>query len=251
MNELLTKLRLARVRVVHDEWIERASTESMPYREFLQGLLTEELCAREDNHIRRLIKQAKFPFEKGIDQFDFRHRPELKRQVFATYLDPGFVEQGRSLVLIGAAGLGKTHLAIAIGLKMATLGYHVRFTTAQALVNLVLSQSSYAARSKVLVPYLKCDLLCLDELGYLPSDPQIGPILYEVIAGRYEQKATVITSNKSLTEWNGVLHDSSLAAALLDRLMHHGEVYYLSGESYRLRGKKKASKEAAAEDSDG
>jgi DNA replication protein DnaC len=247
MQELLTKLRLARIRNVHEEWVERASREAMPYRDFLRGLLEEELCAREENAVRRLIQQAKFPFEKGIDQFDFRFRPELKRQVFATYLDSSFVEQGRALVLIGAAGLGKTHLSVSIGLKMCALGYHVRFITAQALVNQVLAQPSYAARNKVLAPYLKCDLLCLDELGYLPSDPQIGPVLYEVIAGRYEKKAIVLTSNKSLTDWSGVLHDSSLAVALVDRLMHHGEVFYFQGDSYRLRGKKKLPPETKPE----
>jgi len=94
-----------------------------------------------------------------------------------------------------------------------------------------------SARQRELKPYLNCDLLILDELGYLPTMPEIGPLLYEVIATRYEQKATIITSNKSLPEWGRYLHDASLAAALIDRLLHHGEVYYLQGESYRLRGK--------------
>jgi DNA replication protein DnaC len=92
-------------------------------------------------------------------------------------------------------------------------------------------------RARVLKPYHASDVLILDEFGYLPADPDIGPILYEVIATRYEKKATLITSNKSLTEWGRVLHDTALAAALVDRLLHHGEVYYLKGDSYRLRGK--------------
>jgi DNA replication protein DnaC len=115
----------------------------------------------------------------------------------------------------------------------------VRFTTVQALLARVLRAPGLDGRAKVLKAYHASDVLILDELGYLPADPDLGPILYEVIATRYEKKPTIITSNKSLTEWGRVLHDSALAAALVDRLLHHGEVYYLKGDSYRLRGKPK------------
>ncbi len=225
MHQMLTQLKLARIREIHQEWLDRAAAEQMPYPDFLRGLLQEELLAREDNQVRRRLKDAAFPFEKTLDEFDFRLRPELNRQVVLRYLDDRFITQGRSLVLIGPAGLGKTHLAISIGLALLKRGYLVRFTTTHALL------------TRVLRPYIQSDLLVLDEFGYLPADPEIGPILYEVIATRYEKKATIVTSNKSLTEWGRVLHDSALAAALVDRLMHHGDVYYLKGESYRIRGK--------------
>jgi DNA replication protein DnaC len=101
----------------------------------------------------------------------------------------------------------------------------VRFTTVQALLTRVLRAPGLDGRARVLKPYHASDVLILDEWGYLPADPDIGPILYEVIATRYEKKATLITSNKSLTEWGRVLHDTALAAALVDRLLHHGEVY--------------------------
>src|SRR5213078_4601032 len=222
MHQMLTQLKLARIREIHQEWLDRAAAEQMPYPDFLRGLLQEELLAREDNQVRRRLKDAAFPFEKTLDEFDFRLRPELNRQVVLRYLDDRFITQGRSLVLIGPAGLGKTHLAISIGL---------------ALLTRVLRAGGLDGRAKVLRPYIQSDLLVLDEFGYLPADPEIGPILYEVIATRYEKKATIVTSNKSLTEWGRVLHDSALAAALVDRLMHHGDVYYLKGESYRIRGK--------------
>ena len=98
MHELMTKLRLRRMRSVYEDWLERAVQDDLSYQDFLKGLLEEELCAREESSVRRLIQQAKFPFEKGIDLFDFRFRPELKRQLFATYLDRGFVEQAKSLL---------------------------------------------------------------------------------------------------------------------------------------------------------
>jgi DNA replication protein DnaC len=140
---------------------------------------------------------------------------------------------------------------VAIGLALLKRGYTVRFTTVQALLARVLRAPGLDRRAKVLKPYHASDVLILDEFGYLPADPDIGPILYEVIATRYEKKATLITSNKSLTEWGRVLHDTALAAALVDRLLHHGEVYYLKGDSYRLRGKPKPESDSPEPGSEG
>jgi DNA replication protein DnaC len=247
MHQMLTQLKLARIREIHQEWCDRAAETQMPYAEFLRGLLQEELLAREENQLRRRLKDAGFPFEKTLDDFDFRLRPELNRQVFLRYLDDRFITQGRTLVLVGATGVGKTHLSVAVGLALLKRGYAVRFTTVQALLSRVRRAPGLDGRAKVLKPYHASDLLILDELGDLPADPDLGPILYEVIATRYEKKATIITSNKSLTEWGRVLHDTALAAALVDRLLHHGEVYYLKGDSYRLRGKPRAEPPGTAD----
>jgi DNA replication protein DnaC len=238
MQQLMTRLKLARVRDVYEAWLERAAQDSLSYRDFLEGLLHEEILAREENQTRRRLKGAGFPFEKTIEQFDFTYRPELKKQVIVRYLEDSFITAGESVVFIGPAGLGKTHLSVAIGLKMVERGYTVRFITVQALLNQVLARRDLEARQRILKPLLACDLLILDELGYLSHPVDVGPLLYELIAGRYEHKATILTSNKSLVEWSRVLHDSALAAALIDRLMHHGEVFYLKGESYRLKDKR-------------
>ena len=147
------------------------------------------------------------------------------------------MEQANCLTLIGAPGLGKTMLAISIATKQVQLGYTARFVTAQRLAAQIGQASSAAARQRVLRPLLKCDVLVLDELGYLPTEPSFGPALYEVIAGRYSQRPTIITSNKSLTEWSGVVQDVSLAAAIVDRLMEWGQVFYLKGPSWRMRGR--------------
>ena len=153
------------------------------------------------------------------------------------FFDSAFVEKASSLILVGPSGLGKTHLAVALGTKMVQLGYHVCFLTAQQFANAILAAEGRADVDRVLQPLLRCDLLILDEFGYLPIGPHVGPAIYELLAGRYERRATVLTSNKSLASWGAVIGDTALTMAITDWLLHHGEVFYLRGSSYRMRGK--------------
>lgn len=238
IEQKLTLLKLSRLRQVYQSWIDHAVAEQLEYGDFLEQLLSEEVLARQENQMRRRMAAAGFPYAASLEQFDWSARPELKRPVMLRYFDSQFVEKAGSLVLVGASGLGKTHLAIAVGTRMVQLGYSVRFVTAQAVANAVLAAETRAARERVLAPLVKCQVLILDEFGYLPLDGAVGPALYEIVAGRYEKGATVVTSNKSLANWGELVGgDSALMMALVDRLLHHGEVFYLRGSSYRMRGK--------------
>ncbi len=238
LEHKLTLLKLSRMREVYASWITQAEQEQLGYGEFLDELLSEEVLGRQENQIRRKLKAAGFPFAATLEGFDFSLRPELKRAVMVRFFDSAFIEKAGGVILIGPSGTGKTHLAVALGTRMVQLGYSVRFVTAQCLANAILAAPSRTEVERVLRPLLRCDLLILDEFGYLSVAPEIGPALYELISGRYLQRATVITSNKSLASWGEIVGgDTALMMAIIDRLLHHGEVFYLRGASYRMRGK--------------
>jgi len=247
LDQKLATLKLGRIRQVYPSWVEQAAHSELGYAEFLDQLVTEEVLARQEHQLHRKMKAAGFPYAATIEQFDFSLHPELKRAVLMRFFDSSFVTSAGSLLLIGPSGLGKTHLSVALGTKMVQLGYSVRFVMAQHLANAVVTAATRADLTRLISSLISCDLLILDEFGYLTLDPQVGPVLYEIIAGRYEKGATIITSNKSLATWGDLVGDTALMMAILDRLLHHGEVFYLRGNSYRMRGKEPVTLNTKAE----
>jgi DNA replication protein DnaC len=234
---LLEHLGLATAAAAAQRWLDRAAEEELGYADLLEGVLEEEVVARKAADTERRLREAGFPYAASIEQFDFRFRPDLKRQLVLRYFDPGFLVQALNLVLVGPPGLGKTMLSICVATRQVQLGATARFITAQQLAYQLGRASTAVGRQRVLKPLLACDVLVLDELGYLPTEPSFGPALYELIAGRAGRRPTLLTSNKALTDWSLVVQDAALAAAVVDRLVERGQVCYLKGPSWRARGR--------------
>jgi len=235
LEHKLTQLKLGRIREVHGQWVSHAEQHELGYAEFLEELLNEELLARQENQIRRKLKIAGFPFAATLEQFEFSLRPELKRAVMIRFFDSSFIEKAGSLIFIGPSGVGKTHLAVALGTKMVQLGYTVRFLTAQRFANQVLAAASRADVDGVLQPLLTCDLLILDDLAYVTKDQAETSVLFELIAARYERRSMLITANQPFGEWDKIFPDQAMTLAAIDRLVHHATILEMNVESYRRR----------------
>lgn len=232
----LRRLHLPTIRRMYSPVFERAEKESWTYREVLEQLVSEEIAHRTETRIQRSTRKAHFPFLKTIEEFDFEFQGSVKRQMLGRFLGPELVEEGRSLVLLGAPGRGKTHLAIAVAYKAIQNGYDARFTTAALLLNELHVAAREGELEKALAGFVAPDVLVIDELGYLAYGQDAANSLFQVVDRRYlKQKPIVITSNKEPANWGGVLHDPDLAEAIVDRLQEHGEVIRLKGKSYRRR----------------
>lgn len=237
----LNHLRLGRIAEVLDAHMQRAVTANMSYLDFLRGLIQEAAQAQEDRLVKGRIKAARFPYLKTLEQFDFTFQPSISFQKVADLATLRFVANHGNIVLLGAPGVGKTHLAIALALKACEAGHKVLFTTLADLV----AQLHAALADHSLRPRLKAlsqvALLVIDEVGYVPLDKTGADHLFQVVARRYETGSIILTSNKAFTEWGNLLGgDSVVASAILDRLLHHSVVFNIKGESYRLREKRDA-----------
>src|SRR5207245_3620103 len=177
LDQKLSALKLARIRQVYPSWIEQAERLELGYGEVLEQLATEELLSRQENHLRRQMKAAGFPYAATIEQFDFALHPELRRAVLMRFFDSSFLTTARSLLLIGPSGVGKTHLSVALGTKMVQLGYSVRFVVAQQLANAVVTTAMRADLARFITELVTCHLLLLNELGYLLFDIRVGTVL--------------------------------------------------------------------------
>lgn len=215
--------------------VEQAIREKLSYLEFLEILINDELMNRTNNGNQRRMQQAKFPQIKTMEEFNFNYQPSINRQTIYHLGTCEFIRKKENIAFIGPPGTGKTHLAISIGAKAVIQGYSVIFITLNDMLeDLYMSRAdnSFAQRLK---KYTQCDLLIIDELGLKKLNQTSVDDFYEVIAKRYEQRSTIITSNKTFEEWGRILFDPVLATAILDRFVHHCNFIVINGESYRMR----------------
>jgi DNA replication protein DnaC len=237
LDSLLKRLSLANARRNWRALLERAEAERWSCREFLGVLASEEVAQRQQTRIQRAVRQAHFPFLKTIDDFDFSLQSSLRLQLLGNYLSPELVTEGRSLILMGKSGRGKTHLAVAIAYRAIQNGFSASFVTAAALIE-QLSHASTAGRMReALVVYLQPHVLVIDEVGYLSYGPDAANVLFHVVNERHlRHRPMLFTTNKSpLTAWGEVLHDHDLAEAIVDRVLEKGRLIVADGPSYRTR----------------
>ena len=240
-QEALSEMGLSRATDLLAARVQDAVRKELTYGAFLLDLLEAERAARYERYLKTRMKVANFPFQKTLDDFDFPFQPTIDKRQIRELAGLAFVQRGETLVFLGPTGVGKSHLAVALGIEAVKRRQATYFITLQKLVADLRKAHHTGRFDRRLAIYLKPRLLILDEVGYLPLDPLDAANLFRLVQERYERGvAMIVTSNITFGEWGRFLGDPVLAAALLDRLLHHSLVINIRGESYRLKDKLKA-----------
>lgn len=234
----LKRLRLGGLTESLEGHLKRAAATNMSYQDFLSGLVHEALEHRQQRGVTLRIKKARFPFHKGLEDFDFDFQPSLNQQKLKALASLKFVDQRENVIFLGPPGVGKTHLAVALGLEACHAGYKVAFATLHDLANELHASLADRSLAEKLQALSRPHILIIDEVGYLPLDKERANYFFQVVARRYEQGSVILTSNKSFTDWGAALGDGVIASAILDRLLHHSTVFNIRGQSYRLKEKR-------------
>ncbi len=236
LRQQLAYLKLPFMQEHVEDLVRQAAAGDWSHVEFLRLLVEGEAALHQDRARARRIRQARFPVLKTLDQFDFTWPVKINRLAVRNLFRLTFIEDKANSILIGGVGLGKSHLAIALGYAACEAGFRVRFTTAIDVIN-TLSAAHNAGRFEAeLRKYTRPDLLVMDELGYLPIDKHGANLLFQIISQRYERGAIVLTTNKAFKHWPSIFNnDSTLTSAILDRVLHHAETLVIEGKSYRMK----------------
>jgi DNA replication protein DnaC len=238
IKDNLTALKMQNTLNIIDNYLERAIHNKTNVVEILDHILTEEAKAKKTRAVESQIQMSGFPFKKTLDSFDFSFQPSIDKEQIMELATMRFVENKENVVFLGTPGVGKTHLAVALGMIAAQNRYSTYYISCNNLIA-QLNKAHFENRlPERLKNYAKYKVLIIDEIGYLPMDIQGANLFFQLITKRYEKNSTIFTSNKAFSSWNEVFSDITIASAILDRILHHSQVVSIKGESYRLKERK-------------
>ncbi len=238
LNETLSSLCLTWIRANLDVELADAARKQRSHQEFLERLLAGERDQRLARAIERRFKDARLPARKSLDTFDWAWPAKINRDQIRHLFTLRFLEEKANVVFIGGTGLGKTHLALALGNEICQRNRSVRFATAAEIINTLASAMAVGQLPAALKRYTTPEALVVDELGYLPIDRTGADLLFQVFTARYEQSTTIITTNRAFNHWSKTFAgDAVLTSAVLDRILHHCEPVIIEGRSYRMKGR--------------
>jgi DNA replication protein DnaC len=234
LEQDLAELKLSQIAETYREVLDEAARQNTSMLEVLASLIASEVAFRRERAMQNRMKRAKLPKRKTLEEYKFTFPQRIPKQAVLRLFDCEFVSQHRCAVLIGPTGTGKSHLLTALGYTACERGITVRFTRAIDMINTLTTAQVNGTLEKDLKHYVNPSLLLLDELGYLPIDKRGADLMFQVVAARYESGSIVITTNRPFRDWGKIFDvDNTLATAMIDRLMHHGEALVIQGKSYR------------------